>query len=326
MLGVFCLAALASFEAVQNLPQVTVHIKKDIEATQRLMKVVESDPKPRAPEKSKQEPENFNLEVKGVSFSYPNEEIIQYDSLPSRRSFIEKKKIPQNTLTDISFSLRSGEHIAIVGPSGAGKSTLANLLLRFWDYQTGQIILGGHELSQYDPEQLCQWFNVVSQDTFLFSGTIRENLLLAKPDAVSADLDQAVKQAQLENLLTSLPEGYQTWIGEQGVRLSAGERQRLALARAFLRDAPVLVLDEATSNLDTLLEQKILAEIQQYCRHRARLTITHRLVGLENANEILVLKQGRIIERGGYEELIKKKGFFNKMWELQNPTIDNSQL
>lgn len=318
LLGVVCLAVLASFEAVQPLPQVTANLKKDFEATERLMAVVGSEPKIQLSSEQPLEPINFNLEVRRLSFAYPYALNEQCDlSLDGNASEIRKYS-PSNVLSDISFSIKPGEHIAIVGPSGAGKSTIINLLLRFWDYQAGQILFGGYEISQYDPGCLCRWFNVLSQNAYLFSGTIRENLLLAKPGASPAELDQAVQQAHLYDFIASLPDGDQTWIGEQGVRLSAGERQRLALARAFLRDAPVLILDEATSNLDTLLEQKILVEIQRFCRQRARITITHRLVGLEDADEILVLSQGKIVERGGHSKLLKEEGFYSRMWGLQN--------
>ena len=318
LLGVVCLAVLASFEAVQPLPQVTANLKKDFEATERLMAVVESEPKIKLSSEQPLEPTNFNLEVRRLSFAYPYALNNQYDLSLDGNASEKRKYSPSNVLSDISFSIKPGEHIAIVGPSGAGKSTIINLLLRFWDYRAGQILFGGYEISKYDPEHLSRWINVLSQNAYLFSGTIRENLLLAKPGASPAELDQAAQQAHLHDFIASLPDGYQTWIGEQGVRLSAGERQRLALARAFLRDAPVLILDEATSNLDTLLEQKILVEIQRFCRQRARITITHRLVGLEDADEILVLSQGKIVERGGHSKLLKEEGFYSRMWGLQN--------
>ena len=318
LLGVVCLAVLASFEAVQPLSQVAANLKKDFEAAERLMAVVESELKTQPSNGQPFEPTNFNLEVTRLSFAYPNELNDPFDLSLDGVASAKRKKIPSTVLSDISFSIKPGEHIAIVGPSGAGKSTIVNLLLRFWDYRAGQILFGGYEITQYDPECLSRWFNVLSQNAFLFSGTIRENLLLAKPGATPAELEQAAQQAQLHDFIASLPDGYQTWIGEQGVRLSAGERQRLALARAFLRDAPVLILDEATSNLDTLLEQKILVEIQRFCRQRARLTITHRLVGLEDADEILVFSQGKIIERGRHSNLLKEDGFYSRMWRLQN--------
>jgi len=322
LLGVLCLAALASFEAVQTLPQAATHLGRDLEAAGRLIAVVQTRPDTPKPPQPLPKPEAFRLEVERVSFAYPAEPTLTLiPSSNGKWSEGIKSRTPSSVLSGISFSISQGEHVAIVGPSGAGKSTLVNLLLRFWDYPAGRILLGGHDLRQYDPEDLRRWFNVLSQNTHLFSGTIRENLLLAHPQAGTAEIEQAVQQAQLYEFITSLPQGYQTWIGEQGLRLSAGERQRLALARAFLRDAPVLILDEATANLDTLLEQKILAEIRQYCLHRARLTITHRLVGLEDANEILVLQRGKVVERGLHAELLHKEGLYRKMWELQNQAV-----
>lgn len=155
----------------------------------------------------------------------------------------------------------------------------------------------------------------------MFSGTIQENLLLANPGASNVELDQATRKAQLSELIETFSKGYQTWIGENGLRLSAGERQRLALARAFLRDSPVMVVDEATANLDTLLERKVLAEIRHYCQHRARLTITHRLVGVEEADEILVMRRGIVVERGQHTGLLRMNGFYRKMWDLQNQAL-----
>jgi ATP-binding cassette subfamily C protein CydCD len=318
LLGVICLAVLASFEAVQPLPQVVAGLRKDVEAAKRLLVVVEPEPVIMPSVEYLLEPKNYALEVKRLSFSYPSQLENQLNRSDSLSSLDERNNLPSEVLSDISFSVKPGEHIAIVGPSGAGKSTLVSLLMRFWDYKAGNILFGGKEIHLYAPESLRRWLNVISQSPYLFSGTIRENLLLAKPDAAAAELDHAILQAHLQDFIASLPDGLQTWIGEQGLRISAGERQRLILARAFLRDAPVLILDEATSNLDSLLEQKILAEIQRFCLERARLTITHRLVGLEEANEILVLNHGKIVERGSHSNLLAENGLYSRMWRLQN--------
>lgn len=319
LLGAICLAALTSFEAVQTLPQAALHLGRDLEAIQRLMVYVQAEPGQPSLAKVLTAPEVFHLEFKKVNFSYPVEP--KNASSPTLRgdALIKALAQPQpEILSDISFSLSPGEHIAIVGPSGSGKTTLVNLLLRFWECQSGRILLGGHDIRLYDPEDLRKWINVVPQNTHLFSGTILENLRLANPQASSGEIERAIQQAQLSKFIQALPQGYQTWIGEQGLRLSAGERQRLALARAFLRNSPILVLDEATANLDTLVEQKILAEISRYCQQRSRLTITHRLVGLEDADEILVLQHGKVVERGRHSELLRARGIYRQMWDLQN--------
>ena len=318
LLGVLCLAALAGFEFIQSLPQAAVHLGKDFEAIRRLMDIAQAKPEVQSPSQPVQKPQNFRLELSGVSFSYPVEPISQVAATLEPVGKDLRNLDPASTLSDISFTINQGEHLAIVGPSGAGKSTLANLLVRFWDYQAGCISLGGLDLRRYDPEDLRNWINILPQNTHLFTGTIRENLLLVNPRASASEIEQALQKAYLHELIQSLPQGDQTWIGEQGLRLSAGERQRLAVARFFLKDAPICILDEPTANLDPLLEQKILANIRLYCRQRTRLTITHRLVGFEDAKEILVLKYGKVIERGSQAELVSKKGLYWQMLDLQN--------
>ena len=158
---------------------------------------------------------------------------------------------------------------------------------------------------------------VVAQSTHLFNATVRENLLLARPDATPADLERAASAAEIHDFICGLPEGYDTWIGESGLRLSGGERQRLAIARALLKDAPILILDEATASLDPLTERAILQAIRHLVRGRTTLMITHRLAGLEIADEILVLQGGRIVERGSHAALLAAGGFYRRMWEYQ---------
>jgi len=161
----------------------------------------------------------------------------------------------------------------------------------------------------------------VSQQTHLFNTTVRENLLLAKPEAVDAEIIQSAQQAQLHDFIQSLPQGYDTLIGEQGLRLSGGERQRLAIARALLKNAPILILDEATANLDPITEHKVLRVIRASMSQRTTLMITHRLVGLEEADEILVLRAGRVVERGRQDELLQIDGLYRRMWNLQHQTL-----
>jgi ATP-binding cassette subfamily C protein CydC len=211
--------------------------------------------------------------------------------------------------------------VAIVGPSGAGKSTLVNLLLRFWDYQDGIITLDGCNLREYPPDDVRRVMGVVSQHTYLFNATLRDNLLIAKPDATQAELEQAARRAQLDAFIQSLPQGYDTWIGEQGLRLSGGERQRLAIARALLKDAPILILDEATANLDPVTEREVIQAIREAMQGRATLIITHRLVGLQDADEILALQSGRVVERGRHHDLLRANGLYRRMWELQNQIL-----
>lgn len=301
-LTVIVLAALASFEAVLPLPLAAQNLESCLEAGRRLFAVADASPPVRWPVVSLPLPEDRSLTVRGLRFCY------------------EPGAPP--ALDSISFTLAPGAKLAIVGPSGAGKSTLINLLLRFWEYDEGEILIGGCDLRQIDPDDVRRAFSVVTQHTHLFNATIRDNLLVARPDADEAALVGAATLAQLHSFVESLPLGYETWIGEQGVRLSGGERQRLALARAVLKDASIFLLDEPTANLDALTERAVLRAILAAADGRAVLLATHRLVGLEAMDEILVLHRGQIAGRGSHADLIRQSGgLYRRMWELQNQVL-----
>jgi ATP-binding cassette subfamily C protein CydC len=246
-------------------------------------------------------PCHYDLDIRHLSFRYTEQSA--------------------NVLTDISFSIPQGHCIAIVGPSGAGKSTLAHLLSRFWDYEQGSIRLGGHELRSYHQRDLHRLISVVEQHTHLFNTTVRESLLIARPQASQAEVEEAARQACIHDVIEALPQGYDTLIGEQGLKLSGGERQRLAIARAFLKDAPIMIFDEATANLDTHTEREVIRAIHHVIQGRMTLMITHRLVGLDKADEILVLQTGRIRERGTHHDLLQSEGLYWKLWQIQNQTV-----
>jgi ATP-binding cassette subfamily C protein CydC len=225
-------------------------------------------------------------------------------------------------LDQISLDVAAGSWVAVVGPSGSGKSTLAHLILRFWDPTSGEIRIGGHNIRDYALDDLRSMVGVVAQDTHIFADTLRHNLLLARPDAAEGEIAQALERAQLAEFVDGLPRGLDTWVGEQGLRLSGGERQRLAMARTLLKDAPILLLDEPTANLDPLTEQALLAAIHELMRGRTVLAISHRLIAMERMDEILVLDHGRIVERGTHDHLIAAHGLYRQMLDVQNQMLN----
>ena len=296
-LGSIILITLASFEAAQPLPISSRLLERGLAAAKRLDEIVCADPQVVDPGTPLPSPSSSDLEFEGVSFAYTDQ--------------VHGQPQPM-VIKDLSFKLPPGKHLAIVGPSGAGKSTIANLLLRFWEYRQGNIYLDRKQLKDYTQEDVRSLISVITQYTYLFNGTLGDNLRLANPGASLAQLHEACESAQLGELIASLPQEYQTWIGERGTRLSAGERQRLAIARALLKGAPILILDEATSALDTLVEQDLVVNLLENFSQVSMLWITHRLAGMPAMDEILVLEQGQVIERGSHEELYQQDGLYRQ--------------
>jgi ATP-binding cassette subfamily C protein CydC len=303
-LAFLALVILGSFEAVQPLGTAFQFLGRSVGAGERLFEMVDAEPEVADPPDPLPPPAACGLEFDRVSFRYE----------PGGPPVIE----------DVSFALEPGKRLAIVGPSGAGKSTLANLTLRFWDPSSGQVKLGGHDIRRYSQGDLRELISVVTQGTHVFNDTLRANLLLARPGATDADLQRVVARAQLSETVELLPEGMDSNLGEQGLKLSGGERQRLSVARALLKDAPLLVLDEPTANLDPVTERELLDATYEATRDRATLVITHRLVRMEDMDEILVLGEGRVAERGTHEELLGARGLYRHMVEVQRDVLVTS--
>lgn len=210
-----------------------------------------------------------------------------------------------------SFSISQGKKVGIVGKSGVGKSSLVNLLLGFAKQEKGEILLDGYNISEIPPERLRESFSVASQKSHLFHATIRENLLLAKTDATEEDLHESTKLAQIHEDILNLPQGYGTLIGESGMLLSGGQQQRLVIARMLLKDAPIVIFDEATSGLDPLLEKELITRCLERLKDKTVLIIAHHLETLKDLDEILVLAHGRLAERGTHEDLLQQKGVYS---------------
>jgi ABC-type multidrug transport system fused ATPase/permease subunit len=221
-----------------------------------------------------------------------------------------------------NIDIAPGRHVALVGPSGTGKSTVVNLLLRQWDPQSGEITVGGKKLQEFPLEDLQKVFAVVSQRSFIFNETIATNIRMGKHDASDAEIAAAAREAGLADFIASAPDGYDTDCGERGSKISGGQRQRVAIARAVLKDAPIVLLDEATSSLDIETELGVMTALKKLTEGRTTLTIAHRLSTIVDSDEILVMLEGRIAERGPHAELMKLGGWYARMFEMQQDEVD----
>ncbi len=298
-LAVVTLLTMASFEATGNLPTAAQNLTASYAAAKRLFDIaVPAQSKIPVQDLSQELIKNAQrLQINGLRLSYPGSD--------------------SPALANIDLSLHRGERVAMVGPSGAGKSSLANAILRFWPVEAGTIQIDGNDLDVYSETSTRTLFGVISQSTYLFSETLRENLLLAAPDAGDDRLMEVMHQAKLDDWFTSLPDGLNTWLGDQGVQMSGGERQRLAIARVLLQETPFVILDEPTANLDPETEKAILTQLFDTFSDRGLLIITHRLVQMEKMTRIYFIKAGEVVESGSQKDLLNQKGAFYHFFELQ---------
>jgi len=293
-LTVITLAVMASFEPFLPLPSTLKHLEADQHAGERLFEILDTKPETVAPISPLPFPAEHTIKVEKLSFTYPGS--------------------PTKALDNLTFTVLPGEHIAIVGPSGAGKSTITSLFMRFWNSSEGSISIGGHNINLLDPEELRRNIALVSQKTYLFAETIRENLTLAAPEATDEDLQKALTAAGLSHFTSKLDE----WCGQHGMKLSGGERQRIAIARVLLQHAPIMILDEATANLDGVTEKEVTQTLNNISAGKTLITITHRLKAMGQYDRILVLEKGQIVEQGVHGELMAGDGLYRRMWELQH--------
>jgi ABC-type multidrug transport system fused ATPase/permease subunit len=289
--------------SVGSIPELYASIQKAIGATENLMNII-SEKSERELFTGKLKPQiNGNVSFNSVSFTYP------------QRSDIE-------VINDISFSSSANQTIALVGASGSGKSTIASLILQFYPIMKGQILFDGIAGDQIDTEYLRQHMAIVPQEVILFAGTIRDNILFGNPDANEQQILDAAQKANAWEFISSFPDGLNTQVGDRGIQLSGGQKQRIAIARAIIKNPTILILDEATSALDSESEKLVQDALDKLMEGRTSFVIAHRLSTTKNADKILVIQKGEIIESGTHDELIQLNGNYTKLVNLQ--TVDSN--
>lgn len=249
--------------------------------------------------KEELKPQNFDIELRNVSFGYDHRRVIDHVSA----------KVPQGTTC------------AIVGPSGSGKTTLCNLIARFWDVQEGQVLVGGQDVKQYTADSLMKHVSMVFQNVYLFNDTIENNIRFGNPAATHGEIVEAAKRAQCHDFISALPMGYDTMVGEGGSTLSGGEKQRISIARAILKDAPIVILDEATSSIDPENEHALLAAMKELTTGKTLLSIAHRLTTVRDAEQILVIDKGRVVQKGVHAQLMEEEGIYRRFWKQREAAI-----
>jgi ATP-binding cassette subfamily C protein CydC len=304
-LSMLALFALASFEAIAPLPAAFQGLGETLAAARRVFTLVDKQPAVIEPDSPAELPQKLSLNLHQISFSYPE----------STTAALEK----------INLNLPAGSKLALLGPSGSGKTTLLQLLLKFRSPDSGEITLGEVPYPDLCSEALRSKIAVATQYNHLFNASIRENLLLANPNAEQSDLEKACQTAMIHDFIISQPEGYETQIGELGLRLSGGQLRRLAIARAVLKDAPILILDEPTEGLDPHTEQIMMENILHWAEGRSLLLVTHRVRGLERMDQILMLQDGRLIDQGSHKSLLASSENYRQLDEQQRQLTSPSE-
>ena len=283
---------------IQILVELTEMMQKGLSGFRRFIAVMETDPDIEdAPDAKPLTDVKGEVSYDHVSFHYSDDDTL--------------------VLSDVSFTIPAGESIALVGPSGSGKTTICNLLPRFYDITGGRITIDGKDVSKLTLKSLRSQIGIVQQDVYLFCGTVKENISYGKPDASMDEIIEAAKKANIHDFIMSLPDGYDTFVGERGTRLSGGQKQRISIARVFLKNPPILILDEATSALDNESERWIQKSLEDLSKNRTTITIAHRLSTIRNADEILVVSDNKITERGTHDELMKLGGIYAHYYQMQ---------
>jgi subfamily B ATP-binding cassette protein MsbA len=312
------------FKPIKTLGNFNSTLQQTLASVERIFYVLDFSQESSEFEGSIQLPEiKGDVEFRKVSFGYDlktkQKEILPTPSFLERGAKGERGNLGENELVlrQINFKVRQGETVALVGHSGVGKTTLFKLLLRFYDVTEGEIFIDGYPLSKVTLESLRKQIAIVPQDTILFNGTVLENILYGRPDATDKEVVEAAKKANAHDFIMQLPQGYETQIGERGVRLSGGQQQRIAIARAILKAPKILLLDEATSALDSESEMLIQASLNNLMKDRTTFVIAHRLSTVIHADQIFVLNKGKIIESGTHQQLIAQKGLYRKLCTAQ---------
>lgn len=302
-LAVYSLYIGIFISPIQILVELTEMMQKGLSGFRRFLEVMDTEPEitdlPGAQDLTSP---RGNVSYEDVSFSYQEEEQV---------------------LNHISFSIPAGRSVALVGPSGGGKTTICSLLPRFYDVTQGRITIDGRDIREFTLKSLRSQIGIVQQDVYLFCGTIRENISYGKPDASQEEIIEAAKKANIHEFIQSLPEGYDTFVGERGARLSGGQKQRISIARVFLKNPPILILDEATSALDNESERHIQKSLEELSQNRTTITIAHRLSTIRNADEIIVITENGIAERGDHQTLLRLGGIYAHYYQMQFEGLDS---